>query len=42
MQDLKVRVISMGQPRDLLTTITVAGYLLPAPPAAKPAPGTRG
>ena len=36
MQDLKVRVISAGQPRDLLTTITVSGYLLTPPPAAKP------
>ena len=36
MQDLKVRVISAGQPRDLLTTITVAGYLLTTPPTAKP------
>lgn len=42
-QDLKLRVISAGQPRDLLTTITVAGYLVapPAPagkaPAEKPA-----
>ena len=35
MQDQKVRVISAGQPRDLLTTITVAGYLL-TPPTAKP------
>lgn len=54
MQDLKVRVISAGQPRDLLTTITVAGYLLATTPAAKPgdkpaappspapAPGRRG
>jgi len=54
MQDLKVRVISAGQPRDLLTTITVSGYLLTPPPAAKPgdkpaappgpapAPGRRG
>ncbi len=54
MQDLKVRVISAGQPRDLLTTITVAGYLLTTPPTAKPgdkpaappgpapAPGRRG
>jgi Tfp pilus assembly protein PilO len=32
-QDLKLRVISAGQPRDLLTTITVVGYLA-APPAA--------
>ncbi|MEK7770933.1 MAG: type II secretion system protein GspM [candidate division NC10 bacterium] len=36
MQDLKVRVISAGQPRDLLTTITVSGYLLTTTPAAKP------
>ena len=35
-QDFKMRVVSLGQPRDLLTTITVAGYLLgtPAPPRA--------
>jgi hypothetical protein len=30
LQDLKVRVISVGQPKDLLTTITVSGYLLGA------------
>ena len=53
MQDLKVRVISAGQPRDLLTTMTVAGYLLTpptakpgdkpaAPPGPAPAPGRRG
>ena len=54
MQDLKVRVISAGQPRDLLTTVTVSGYLLmtpaspkppdkPAlPPAAAPGAGRRG
>jgi hypothetical protein len=28
-QDVKVRVIAVGQPRDLLTTFTVSGYLLP-------------
>jgi Tfp pilus assembly protein PilO len=35
-QDVKVRVIAVGQARDLLTTFTVSGYLLPgaAPPAA--------
>ena len=35
-QDFKMRVVSLGQPRDLLTTITVAGYLLgtPAPTRA--------
>jgi hypothetical protein len=32
LQDLKMRVISVGQPRDLLTTLTVAGYILPAAP----------
>jgi hypothetical protein len=36
-QDLKLRVISVGQPRDLLTTLTVAGYLLAPPAAVKPA-----
>lgn len=29
--DLKVRVVAVGQPRELLTTLTVAGYLVPAP-----------
>lgn len=28
-QDVKVRVVAVGQPRDLLTTFTVSGYLLP-------------
>ena len=32
-KDVKVRVVAIGQPRELLTTLTVAGYLL-APPAA--------
>lgn len=36
LQDLKLRVISVGQPRDLLTTVTVSGYLLSAPATAKP------
>ena len=36
-QDVKVRVVGVGQPRDLLTTFTVSGYLLPG--AATPAPG---
>lgn len=30
-KDLKVRVVAVGQPRELLTTLTVAGYLVPAP-----------
>jgi Tfp pilus assembly protein PilO len=36
-QDVKVRVIAVGQARDLLTTFTVSGYLLPG--AATPAAG---
>ncbi len=44
-QDVKVRVVSVGQPRDLLTTFTVSGYLLPgaqAPAAQEPPKGSRG
>ena len=33
LKDVKVRVVAIGQPRGLLTTLTVAGYLLPAPAA---------
>ncbi len=29
-KDVKLCVIAVGQPRELLTTLTVAGYLLPA------------
>lgn len=29
-KDVKLRVVAVGQPRGLLTTLTVAGYLLPA------------
>jgi Tfp pilus assembly protein PilO len=36
LQDVKVRVVAVGQPRDLLTTLTVSGYLLPSPVPAKP------
>ncbi|HXJ80675.1 MAG TPA: type II secretion system protein GspM [Candidatus Methylomirabilis sp.] len=42
-QDVKVRVIAVGQPKDLLTTFTVSGYLLPgsvAPAAGEPAPAS--
>ena len=37
-QDVKVRVVAVGQPRDLLTSFTVSGYLLPgaATPASEP------
>jgi len=40
-QDLKVRVVSTGQARDLLTTVTVAGYLV-LPASAQPAPAAPG
>jgi len=30
LKDVKIRVMAPGQPRELLTTLTVAGYLLPA------------
>lgn len=29
LKDVKIRVVAVGQPRELLTTLTVAGYLLP-------------
>jgi Tfp pilus assembly protein PilO len=32
-KDVKVRMVAVGQPRGLLTTLIVAGYLLPAPAA---------
>jgi len=32
-KEVKVRAVAVGQPRGLLTTLTVAGYLLPAPAA---------
>jgi Tfp pilus assembly protein PilO len=28
-KDLKIRVVAVGQPRELLTTLTVAGYVMP-------------
>ncbi len=30
-KDLKIRVVAVGQPRELLTTLTVAGYVIPDP-----------
>jgi type II secretory pathway component PulM len=36
-KDLKIRVAAPGQPRELLTTLVVSGYLRPAPAAPKPA-----
>jgi hypothetical protein len=35
-KDFKIRVMAVGQPRELLTTLTVAGYLLPGSTSAKP------
>ncbi|MEX2224227.1 MAG: type II secretion system protein GspM [Candidatus Rokuibacteriota bacterium] len=32
LRDIKIRVVAPGQPRELLTTLTVAGYLDPAGP----------
>jgi hypothetical protein len=44
-KDLKIRVAAPGQPRELLTTLTVSGYLRSAPPplktADRPASGER-
>ena len=31
LKDVRIRVVAPGQPRELLTTLTVAGYLLPGP-----------
>ncbi len=37
LQEVKVRVISIGQPKELLTTLTVSGYILsPGDSAQKP------
>jgi type II secretory pathway component PulM len=29
LKDVKIRVVAVGQPRELLTTVVIAGYLLP-------------
>ena len=39
LKDIKMRVVTAGQPRELLTTLVVAGYLMPAPTAAAKPPG---
>jgi hypothetical protein len=31
LRDIRIRVVAPGQPRELLTTLTIAGYLLPGP-----------
>jgi hypothetical protein len=35
LKDVKIRVVAAGQPRDLQTTLTVAGYMLPGAKAAR-------
>jgi hypothetical protein len=38
-KDLKMRTVAVGQPRELMTTVTVAGYVMPdarSRPEAKP------
>ena len=35
LQELKVRVISVGQPKELLTTLTVSGYIVPGGPTRR-------
>jgi Tfp pilus assembly protein PilO len=45
LKDLKIRVVAVGQPRELLTTLTVAGYVISDArprPEAKPAAGKDG
>lgn len=39
LQDVKVRVVATGQPKDILTTLTVSGYLLPASTAPRSGEG---
>jgi type II secretory pathway component PulM len=41
-KDVKIRVVTVGQPRDLMTTITVAGYMMPdARPRSEAKPTAR-
>lgn len=35
-QELKIRVLNASQPKELLTTVTVSGYILPKPSTPKP------
>lgn len=37
LKDVKIRVVAVGQPRELLTTVVIAGYLLPGSAPARPA-----
>lgn len=36
LRDLKIRVLNVSQPKELLTTVTVSGFILPKPSAPKP------
>ena len=44
LKEVKIRVVAVGQPRELLSTLTVAGYLLPraAPAKVEAAPARPG
>jgi hypothetical protein len=33
-QDLRVRVVNVSQPKELLATLTVSGFILPGKPKA--------
>jgi len=35
LKDVKIRVVAPGQPREMMTTLTVAGYLLPGGESSK-------
>jgi general secretion pathway protein M len=35
LKDVKIRVVAVGQPRELLTTLVVAGYVMPGGPAVR-------
>ena len=36
LKDIKIRVVAVGQPRELLTAVVIAGYLMPGSPVARP------
>jgi Tfp pilus assembly protein PilO len=42
LKDVKIRVVTVGQPRELLTTLVVAGYLMPASVGAAKSGATSG
>ena len=35
LQDVKIRVLNVSQPKDLLTTVTVSGFIIPTAPTPK-------